>query len=702
MISNVSLRLILCGAAALFWELVLIRWMGSSVRLVAYYSNFILISAFFGLGSGALLVRYKFRLWEYIFVILAICVFLGPFVGSFFHLNPASANEYIWLGSPGGIHPQTFEGFLGLNLTFPLPYWIVLGSIFTVNTFLFVGFGQWLGHLFQNFRPLKAYTLEIGGSILGILLFAVVSLFHLPPTAWFLIGFALLLLIIDKSVKQYLIALASSALVLLVCGNFANQFLWSPYYKIHIAPLEQVHDLKQNRLLRSPQPFGYTVTVNNDYHQMILDLAGSRDHAFFSSWRWLYDYPYQQGREEIEGPVLIVGAGAGNDVSAALRNSQSRIDAVEIDPMIIQLGRRYHFEKPYANPRVRVIVDDARSFFDRTDKRYAKVVFGFLDSHTLMSSFSSLRLDNFVYTYESMVRVKELLLPGGKVYITFASNTPWIHDRLIKLLDSVFDYRTVVAFDQKNRYANGVIYMNGRIGVSGARPLKMVEIQNANFDIPTDDWPFLYMKEPGIPGHYVVFIILMVLGAIGSISLLPQGQRKIKLPYFFMGAGFFLIETSNVVSLSLLYGSTWTVNVTVFTGILSLILIGNWICILTARPRYRLMMSLLFINILISYIIRPSSLLGIHSIVLQGVVASFVFLGPIFFSSLIFGHLIKQEKNLTQAYGSNLMGAVIGGASEYFSLVMGIKFLLIVTCLYYLLAFFYLRVHATEGEKIYI
>ena len=67
-----------------------------------------------------------------------------------------------------------------------------------------------------------------------------------------------------------------------------------------------------------------------------------------------------------------------------------------------------------------------------------------------------------------------------------------------------------------------------------------------------------------------------------------------------------------------------------------------------------------------------------------------VFLGPIFFASVVFGHLIKQEKNLYQAYGSNLLGAVIGGSLEYFSLVMGIKFLLIFTFGFYALAFVFL------------
>jgi len=73
---------------------------------------------------------------------------------------------------------------------------------------------------------------------------------------------------------------------------------------------------------------------------------------------------------------------------------------VDIDPTIIQIGRAIHPEKPYASPQVNLIVDDARSYFKKTQGQYDLVVYSLLDSHTLFSSMSSLRLDNFVYTVE--------------------------------------------------------------------------------------------------------------------------------------------------------------------------------------------------------------------------------------------------------------------------------------------------------------
>ena len=79
--------------------------------------------------------------------------------------------------------------------------------------------------------------------------------------------------------------------------------------------------------------------------------------------------------------ALLVGAGSGNDAAGALRHGV-RVTAVEIDPVIIALGRRYHPERPYESRAVSVIVDDARSFFARTQESYDVISFGLLDSHT--------------------------------------------------------------------------------------------------------------------------------------------------------------------------------------------------------------------------------------------------------------------------------------------------------------------------------
>jgi protein-L-isoaspartate O-methyltransferase len=74
------------------------------------------------------------------------------------------------------------------------------------------------------------------------------------------------------------------------------------------------------------------------------------------------------GRPPFED-VLIIGAGSGNDVQAALSHGAKRIDAVEIDPVLYEIGRADHPDRPYDDPRVTIHLDDGRSFarkFDQT------------------------------------------------------------------------------------------------------------------------------------------------------------------------------------------------------------------------------------------------------------------------------------------------------------------------------------------------
>jgi SAM-dependent methyltransferase len=686
-------RLFLVGVAALFWELVMIRWTGSCVRIVAYYSNLILISSFLGLGAGALLAGRRAALWKAVPWLLGACVLGAPLLGALLHTNPDTGAEYVWLGGPEGILDPPIVPFLGLGQGVELPYVLVLALAYLMNTALFLAFGQWLGVLFRTLPPLRAYAVEIGGSLLGILLFAAMSALRLPPPAWLAAGFALVVIALPAA-RARLVAAGVAALTLVAVWGFSGQFVWSPYYKIHTAPLDRVFDVHRGEVLQFNRPFGFTLTVNNDFHQMMLDLRPrDREHEFFAAWRRVYDAPYRRQPGEPDGPILIVGAGTGNDVSAALRNTTAPVDAVEIDPMIGSLGRRAHLERPYQDPRVRQVIDDARSFSARADTaKYARVVFGFLDSHTVLSSFSSIRLDNFVYTLEAMRRVKDLLRPGGRVVLTFSSNTLWMHRRMVALLDSVFDAPTTVEID-RSRYVNGVIYRNHRRGPgeppAAAPPDSATRVgaapRGVAVAIPTDDWPFLYMRARELSPHYVVFMALVALSGSLALGLLPRGRRVIRLPYFFLGAAFFLLETGNVVALSLLFGSTWVVNVAVFSAILALVLLGTLAG--AALPGLRLapVFVLLFAGLLVGWLTPPAALLGIASPLLRAALAGLVFLSPVFCASLVFAHLIRAERDLPQAYGSNLLGAVVGGALEYVSLVTGIKALFLIAAAFYAL-----------------
>jgi len=677
-------RLLLCGLAALFWELALIRWLGASIRIVAYFSNLVLISAFFGLGIGALAARFAIRLERLIAPLTALLVMLGPWLGGLWHSNPSGGDEFIWIGAPLGI-PSPGDASSRI-----VSAGVVLVLVYGVTAAVFTAFGQYMGRLFKTHPPLRAYSLEIAGSVLGIALFSALSWAQTSPSVWFAVGTLLLVLLLPQRLPDGAVAALLGVLVIAATHAESGRFVWSPYYRISVEPLLSVREPGTKHLVEFEEPVGRVLTVNNDYHQMMLDLRPREsEHAFLSGWRSFYDAPYA-AYEALSplpaGDVLVVGAGTGNDVAAALRGTDKRVTAVEIDPAIAGLGRKLHAERPYDDPRVTLVVDDARSFFHRAPSgRYAIVVFGFLDSHRLLSAFSSVRLDNFIYTQEAMAEVRRLLAPGGRVALSFASNERWIHERLLALVDGAFSRPTGFTLDRQG-YANGILYLNER---SEPKPVP----RHAAL-VPTDDWPFLYLRERRIPGHNLMFLLVAVAMSAAALLLLPRGERRLRLPYFLLGAAFFLLETSNVVRMALLYGSTWWVNTVVFAGILLLVLLSN---LTAARWRVPIgaCVALLALLILCAALVPADTLLSLAAWP-RALVAVLVFLGPVYFGGLLFARLIERETRLFEAYGSNVLGAVVGGAAEYLSLVLGYRFLLALALLFYLVVYLLLRRSVTD------
>src|SRR3954470_3340905 len=74
-------RLVLGSALMLFLELALIRWLGSNVVHLSYFSNFVLLGSFLGIGLGFLIAKRSFSVLPAAPVILAVLViftFLAP------------------------------------------------------------------------------------------------------------------------------------------------------------------------------------------------------------------------------------------------------------------------------------------------------------------------------------------------------------------------------------------------------------------------------------------------------------------------------------------------------------------------------------------------------------------------------------------------------------------------------------------------
>jgi hypothetical protein len=188
----------------------------------------------------------------------------------------------------------------------------------------------------------------------------------------------------------------------------------------------------------------------------------------------------------------------------------------------------------------------------------------------------------------------------------------------------------------------------------------------------------------------------MVLVASLSVLILflfaPVQAIRFSWQFFFLGAGFMLLETKSVVHMALLFGATWIVNSIVLFSILLMILLSNlWVRWSNPRnlwPYYALLAGALLVNTLVP-MERFLALPGAWRVLAS---CSLIFV-PIFFAGVIFASLFSASSRPDVDFGANIFGAVLGGLCEYLSLVIGFRYLLLIAMGFYLLS-------AAAGGKV--
>jgi SAM-dependent methyltransferase len=448
----------------------------------------------------------------------------------------------------------------------------------------------------------------------------------------------------------------------------------------------------------------YNLMTNDTWYQKIINLSP----AFVQSHPDVFcRYPvdrnsYSMPYHFYPSPpsVLVLGSGMGNDVAAALRNGAGRVEAVEIDPLILQLGRELHPEHPYQSPRVHVTLNDARNFIQSSHEQFDLIVFSLLDSHTTTSHFTNIRIDNYVYTQEAFHRVKQLLRPDGLLIVKFQVDNPWIAGRLFSLMQDTFHQEPIQfqtdggGFDSSGRFF--VAGSRERLAKAVSEPWLAAYLPTHNnlplqpATLTTDNWPYLYQHEPGLPIS-VILVSLAVLIVFGWFLRQATSEGgTLDLHFLFLGAGFMLLEAQIVSKMALLFGTTWVVNAVVVSGLLLLIVAAN--VLYSAIPKVPLAIPYvgLFVSLAVMFAV-PMQRLFLPSFFVRALVATLALCTPVFFASIIFVSSFARAGFRGSALGSNLFGSLIGGLLESLSLWFGLKSLAIIAALLYLGSAVFLR-----------
>jgi len=707
-------RLFLVSFLLLFFELACIRWFGSTVAFLTFFTNIILLATFLGMSVGCLAASSS-RDWSAVALpvwLLASALALGTLsqtgliavtVG-----DQAGSPQQVYFGTE--YSPQDLSSFV-------VPIELLAAIFFVLVAIIFVGVGQRMGRAFAEAPDrLAAYIVNITGSLAGIACFAVASYLQTPPLVWFaIVGVVWMRLLSRRSMVQ----IGCLVAVLVIAGMLSYNttvstsvaargyavVAWSPYYRIKYEPTPKF------------------IETNNIGHQQM--------HAVGDAFG--YELPHLLNRGAGGGPfeeVLVIGAGSGNDVATALANGARHVDAVEVDPVIYRLGLAEHPNQPYQDPRVTIHIDDGRSFLRQTTRRYDLIVYALVDSLVLHSSYSSLRLESFLFTEQAFDDIAARLKPDGVFAAYNQYRQGWIAGRIARMAQQAFSGPPLVIslpyvdriqlsdpqadritfilagagsrLDPIRRHFDAAesFWINATLphtspvngfslrppaGASDWHRIGSAKIEtDAHDTLPTDDWPFLYLRGHLVPGvnlRNMLLLAVLTLAVFDRVA--PKSARRMNWQMFFLGAGFMLLETKSVVHMALLFGSTWVVNSIVFFAILVMVLVSNVFVWFVRPTRLLAYFVLLAASLVVNVVVPMTTYLALPGSWRVGVSCMLVF-APIFFAGIVFGALFSRSEHPEVDFGSNIAGAMLGGFAESLALIVGFTYLVVLAIAFYL------------------
>lgn len=714
--------LFLISFTILFTELAYIRWFGSTVIYLTFFTNIVLLACFLGMSVGCMAASQRRDLMAGALPLMLLTVGSGAWA------LRALQDQQFALEVGGQQSPQQIyfgtEAAMRKTAAVVLPVEVGAGVLFVLIALSFLGLGQKMGRLFDAIpNRIAAYSINIAGSLAGIAAFAFVSQWRMPPVVWFAVAagmtlcYALTLRRLQTIAAVLLLGIVAmnSSAAKNRQGKAWDPVFWSPYYKVDFQPETNI------------------ISTNNISHQQMLspDLTGSA-----------YSLVHLLNRDAGNPPlrnVLIIGAGSGNDVEAALRFGAERVDAIEIDPVIQELGKVHHPNHPYNDPRVHYWNGDGRAFLRITPHKYDLVVYALVDSLVLHTGYSSLRLENFLFTQQAFDNVGRVLAPDGMFIMYNYYRQGWVVGRLVAMAERTFGavpltmslpYQREIRSDNdqtKGNHITGVLAgpegsarlqtLRARLGaedfwmhltpkfnldatafgaqppqVEGTRPEHWQRIGLASVDtadvgpLPSDDWPFLYNRSRTVPWLNLTGMALIAALSLAIIAVFaPVKTTRPDWPMFFLGAGFMLLETKGVVHMALLFGSTWVVNSIVFAAILVMVLVANLFVALARPTRLGPYYAGMGLSLLVNAFVPMDVFLALPGAARTLASCLVVFL-PVFFAGVVFAVRFRQTERPDVALGSNVAGAILGGLAENLSLVLGFNHLLLVAFAFYALA----------------
>jgi hypothetical protein len=275
----------------------------------------------------------------------------------------------------------------------------------------------------------------------------------------------------------------------------------------------------------------------------------------------------------------------------------------------------------------------------------------------------------------------------------------WLVDRLANTAAAAFGEEPRVHVHEANAYL-GVMLAGPRLKTLTTEPHvpdrvtafnqshapspARIHHRDPQIEPASDDWPFLYMRDRELPSHYLIALGLVLLVSVLVVLPVTRGQGgRWSWQFFLLGAGFMLLESKSIIQFALLWGSTWAVASLAIASVLVMALVANFIVSTTEIRRPWLVGGILLALLAANYLV-PIGRIGFESRAVESLFYGALVFSPILCAGLIFGSAIKVSTSLPRDYGTNLLGAMLGGVGEYLSLITGFRVLLFVIAACYI------------------
>jgi hypothetical protein len=193
---------------------------------------------------------------------------------------------------------------------------------------------------------------------------------------------------------------------------------------------------------------------------------------------------------------LVIGPGGGRDLVSALVFGAAHVDGVEINPIIADDVMRDRFRDfsggIYTNPRVRIVVDDGRSFVRRSHERYDIIQASLVDTWAATAAGAYTLTENTLYTVEAFNDYLDHLNDDGVLSIT-----RWVFDglRLVSLAQAACESR---GWDAASRLA---IVRHGRVAAFMLKKSPFSREESEALSALAEQLRFEVLYAPSWPEH---------------------------------------------------------------------------------------------------------------------------------------------------------------------------------------------------------